>query len=138
MDRRLLDRHPLVVDRLFQGRQNRELGHTLHQATRLAKYFISRLPEDGAVFYDFNDLDLPFVPKDTSAQAIAAAGLFDLAEVTVGKERRYYFDQGEKLLSPLFSRYLIVQNGDSRSRGLPRGACHFKAEDQGVNSEIVS
>jgi unsaturated chondroitin disaccharide hydrolase len=107
------------------------------QAARLAKYFVSRLPEDGVVFYDFDDPNLPLVPKDTSAQAIAASGLFALAEVTVGTESRYYFDQGAELLSPLFSRYLVVQNGDIRSRGLLKGACHFKAEDQGVDSEIV-
>jgi unsaturated chondroitin disaccharide hydrolase len=107
------------------------------QAARLAKFFVSRLPEDGVVFYDFDDPNHPFVPKDTSAQAIAAAGLFALSEVSVGTERRYYFDQGVKLLSPLFSSYLVLQNGDIRSRGLLREACHFKAENQGVDSEIV-
>jgi len=67
------------------------------QAARLAKYFVSRLPEDGVAFYDFDDPNHPFVPKDTSAQAIAAAGLFALSEATVGAERRYYFDLGVKI-----------------------------------------
>ena len=106
-----------------------------NQAVRMAEYFISRLPEDGVVFYDFDDPDLPAVPKDTSAQAIAAAGLFALAEITAGTERGFYFDWGEKLLSPLFSKYVLVQN--IRSRGLLREACHFKAKDQGVDSETV-
>jgi unsaturated chondroitin disaccharide hydrolase len=105
------------------------------QAARLAKYFVSRLPEDGVVFYDFDDPNHPLVPKDTSAQAIAAAGLFALAEVAVGTEQRYYFNQGVELLNPLFSKYLVVQN--IRSRGFLRGACHFKARDQGVDTEIV-
>ena len=95
------------------------------------------MPEDEVVYYDFDDPNQPFVPKDTSAQAIAAAGLFALAGVSVGRERGYYYDQGVKLLTPLFSKYLVLQNGDIRSRGLLRGACHFKSKDQGVDSEIV-
>jgi len=107
------------------------------RASRMAEYFLSRLPEDGVVFYDFDDPDLPSAPKDTSAQAIAAAGLFALAEVSAGTDRGTYYDWGVKLLGPLFTRYLVVQNGAIRSRGLLREACHFKSRDQGVGSEIV-
>jgi unsaturated chondroitin disaccharide hydrolase len=103
----------------------------------MAQYFLFRLPEDGVVFYDFDDPEIPQVPKDTSAQAVAAAGLFALAEVCTGIERGTYYDWGVKLLEPLYSNYLVAQNRDGLPRGLLREACHFKSRDQGVDSEIV-
>ena len=106
-------------------------------ASRLARYFLSRLPEDGVVFYDFDDPEIPEVRKDTSAQAVAAAGLFGLAELCAGIERSSYFEWGVKLLEPLFLNYLLPSNGDGHPRGFLRGGCHFKARDQGVDSEIV-
>ncbi len=45
------------------------------------------------MFYDFDDPDIPAAPSDTSAQAIAAAGLFAPAELTSGDERRYHYER---------------------------------------------
>ncbi len=108
------------------------------RACSMARYFLDNLPEDGVVYYDFNDPAAPDAPKDTSAQAIAAAGLLVLSGLTVGKERDLYFAQAERLLAPLCSRYLVEDEpGCVSSRGLLKGGCYFLAKDRGVNSELM-
>jgi len=108
------------------------------RAVSMARYFLDNLPEDDVAYYDFDDPAIPNVPKDTSAQAIAAAGLLALAEVVVGEEREAYFAQGEKLLAPLCSGYLIEdESGQISSRGFLKEGCYFLAEDKGVDSELI-
>lgn len=106
-------------------------------AVRLAEYFLSHLPADGVVFYDCDDPGRPAVPRDTSAQAIAAAGLLALAGLSVGEERQEFQAHAARLLSPLAAGYVVLQKTSDRPRGLLREACHFKARDQGVGSDIV-
>lgn len=110
----------------------------LDQAARLARYFIDHLPRDGVAFYDFLDPAIPAVPRDTSAQAIAAAGLLALAELAAGEERRRYLEQAEALLAPLCAGYLVA--GDAArgpARGFLRGGCYFLARNRGVDSELM-
>jgi unsaturated chondroitin disaccharide hydrolase len=107
-------------------------------AQSMARYFIENLPEDGVAPYDFCDSGSPHVPKDTSAQAIAAAGLISLAELTSSDERTLYFEQAEKLLSPLLETYLVNnKNGQVQTRGLLREGCYFLKEQAGVGSELI-
>jgi unsaturated chondroitin disaccharide hydrolase len=108
------------------------------RAVDMARYFLDNLPEGGVVYYDFDDPAIPNVPKDTSAQAIAAAGLLALAELVVGEERELYFAQGERLLEPLCSRYLVEDKlGQVSSRGFLAGGCYFLAEGTGVDTELM-
>lgn len=62
----------------------RETGNEefLKSAIILADHFLERLPEDGIPYWDFDDPKIPDSPKDASAAAIAACGLFELATVT--------------------------------------------------------
>lgn len=107
------------------------------EALRLAGHFLGHLPADGVAFYDFDDPERPAVPRDTSAQAIAAAGLLALAELSVGGERQDVHAQAVRLLSPLTARYVVAAEASHQPRGLLREACHFKARGEGVASEIV-
>jgi unsaturated chondroitin disaccharide hydrolase len=108
------------------------------RAVAMARYFLDHLPEDGVVYYDFGDPAIPNVPKDTSAQAIAAAGLLALAELVVGEERELYFAQGEELMASLCAAYLIENEPSQiKSRGFLKEGCYFLAEDEGVDSELI-
>lgn len=108
------------------------------KAALLADYFLGHLPEDGVVYYDFNDPAIPDVPKDTSAQAIAAAGLLALSELSAGAERMERRAQGERLLTPLCARYLVETTPDQPvPRGFLRGSCYFLARNRGVDSELI-
>jgi len=112
--------------------QFKEWAHTM------ARYFLDNLPGDGVVYYDFVDPRIPDVPKDTSAQAIAAAGLLTLSDLAVGEERELCLRQGEQLLAPLCADYLVQpEPGVSTSRGFLKGGCYFWAKDRGVDSELM-
>lgn len=60
----------------------RETGREdfLNTSIKLADHYINRLPEDGVPFWDFDDPKIPNAPKDASAAAIAACGMFELAD----------------------------------------------------------
>ncbi|HUW14265.1 MAG TPA: glycoside hydrolase family 88 protein [Anaerolineae bacterium] len=108
------------------------------EAWAVARYFLHHVPEDGVVPYDFLDPDVPAAPKDTSAQAIAAAGLLALADLSTGQERRFLLAGAERLLAPLCDGYLAPPHPvPGRSRGLLRGGCYFLARGRGVDSELM-
>jgi unsaturated chondroitin disaccharide hydrolase len=54
----------------------------LEASLRVARFFVSRLPEDGIPYWDFflPEDALKAMPRDSSAAAIAASGLLELAE----------------------------------------------------------
>lgn len=107
-------------------------------AATLARYLIEHLPPDGVAPYDFLDPAAPDVPKDTSAQAIAASGLLALAELSAGEERQAYFDRAKRLLAALCDGYLVEPApGREASRGFLRGGCYFLARNRGVDSELM-
>jgi hypothetical protein len=91
-------------------------------AAQMAGYFVDNLPADGVVRWDFdapsNDLQ-----KDTSAQAIAAAGMFRLAAIDTTRDWRTV---AGKLLTALNSptyqassaeSYAILKHGVSDKPG---------------------
>lgn len=51
----------------------------LETSKRMAKYFIDRLPEDYVVYWDFDVPQVPESKRDSSASAIAACGMLELA-----------------------------------------------------------
>ncbi|AIZ43587.1 glucuronyl hydrolase [Cellulophaga baltica 18] len=61
----------------------RETGRKdfLETSIKLADHFLERLPEDGIPFWDFDDPKIPNAPKDASAAAIAACGMFEIANL---------------------------------------------------------
>ena len=61
----------------------RETGRKdfLETSIKLADHFLERLPEDGIPFWDFDDPKIPNAPKDASAAAIAASGMFEIANL---------------------------------------------------------
>ena len=70
------------------GMAYRETGETLFldTACRVADAFLVRLPEDGIPCWDFDAASLPGEPKDASAAAIAASGLWSLASLVQDEE----------------------------------------------------
>ena len=52
----------------------------LYTARRLADYAIAHAPQDKVPFWDYNSLEIPNTYRDSSAAAVYAAGLLELAE----------------------------------------------------------
>jgi len=60
----------------------RRTGHEafLYTARRLAEYAIANAPDDKVPFWDYDSLDIPDTYRDSSAAAVYAAGLLELAD----------------------------------------------------------
>jgi len=54
-------------------------GRLLGSARRVADWFVAHLPPDGVPYWDFDAPGIPDTPRDSSAAAIAASGLLELA-----------------------------------------------------------
>ncbi len=60
----------------------------LEQAKHIAAFIANhpRLPEDGVPYWDFDDPDIPNVPRDASAAAIMASGFLELSTYDTGAD----------------------------------------------------
>jgi unsaturated chondroitin disaccharide hydrolase len=85
----------------------------LKTAQRAADYFIRYLPPDQIPYWDFQAPDIPREPRDVSAAAIAASGLFELSNYPAEKgQRTAYRDVAEKILRSLcLAPYLAEGTG---------------------------
>lgn len=78
----------------------------LEASRRCAKYFLDNVPDDGVPYWDFSFSEGSGAPRDSSAAAIAACGLMELAALepdrTRGTEHRL---AGMRILSSLIEHY---------------------------------
>lgn len=72
----------------------------LDTAERIANYFIANIPEDGLIPVDFRQPQEPAY-QDSTAAAIAACGLIELAKLREGRQGKVYLDAALKLLYAL-------------------------------------
>jgi unsaturated chondroitin disaccharide hydrolase len=107
----------------------------LELAERLADYFFGRLGDDLVPFWDFDDPAIPDAPRDTSASAIVAAALLDIASQhpdPAAAARRA--EQACRLLDMLCQNYLAREPGH---RGLLKEGCYSKPHDEGTVSAVL-
>jgi len=78
----------------------------LAQADSIANFIFhhaANLPADKIPYWDFNDPKIPESPRDASAAAIMASGLFELSQYS--KEGKVYKKTAEQLLNTLAKKY---------------------------------
>ena len=75
----------------------------LTTAQRLADYFISQLPSDFVPYWDFSQTGIAGAPRDSSAAAIAAAGLLELSTYVDVTHSATYRNAALNILSSLSS-----------------------------------
>ncbi|GAF63869.1 putative glycosyl hydrolase [Bacillus sp. TS-2] len=95
----------------------------LQAAKKAAHYFIVNLPEDYVPVWDFRipQENEPF--RDSSAGAIAAAGLLVLSDSTSENESKLYYEAGENILYSLYTKYGEWEN--TQEQGLiSKGTSH--------------
>jgi unsaturated chondroitin disaccharide hydrolase len=104
-----------------------------------ADWWLSHVASDGVAPWDF---DAPLSGKlsrsqvDTSASAIAAVGLFNLAEMSPSVARRKsYLDCALTTIDSLTSRYL--GEGEDGWEGILRGGVYHIHKDLGVNESVM-
>jgi unsaturated chondroitin disaccharide hydrolase len=101
-----------------------------------ADWWLSHIPEDGIAPWDF-DAPLPGRSQvDTSASAIAAVGLFNLAEYSqTVAHRKAYLDLALRTVDSLTARYL--GEGDDGWEGILRGGVYHIHKNLGVNESVM-
>jgi len=114
----------------------------LEAAQLNADYWLKHAPEDGVVPWDFDaplseDAEpLSRTQVDTSAAAIAAVGLLNLAELSTGAaRRRAYLDCALRTVQSLTGNYLGT--GDDGWEGILRGGVYHVYKNLGVNESVM-
>ena len=104
-----------------------------------ADYWLANVASDGVAPWDFDapaSGALSRAQVDTSASAIAAVGLFNLAELSTSVARRKaYLDFALETVDSLTSRYL--GDGDDGWEGILRGSVYHIHKDLGVNESVM-
>ncbi|MBB3110209.1 unsaturated chondroitin disaccharide hydrolase [Paenibacillus phyllosphaerae] len=99
----------------------------LDTSKRLARFFIDHLPEDLVAYWDFNAPQQPGTPRDSSASAIAAAGLLELLlHLPADDSDRHELEQAViRSLASLVERYSTMDDPDAEGL-LNHGSYHVR------------
>ena len=82
----------------------------LHHAQNIGDMIISRLPDDGIPYWDFNDPKIPDTYRDASAAAVMASAYIALDQVADnGKE---YMTVAQKQIRTLASKEYLAEPGE--------------------------
>ena len=82
----------------------------LETSKRLARYFIAHLPEDHVAYWDFDAPQNSGTPRDSSASAITACGLLEVARHLPfdDPDRELFLTAAEKSMNSLIDRYFTA------------------------------
>ncbi|HSE22562.1 MAG TPA: hypothetical protein VLB68_12930 [Pyrinomonadaceae bacterium] len=103
-----------------------------------AEYWLSHVPPDGIAPWDFDAPTEGPLSKDlvdTSASAIAAVGLLNLAQLADQTRRRLYADFALHTVESLVNGYL--GEGDDNWEGILRGGVYHIHKNFGVNESVM-
>lgn len=82
-------------------------------AERAADFFLTHLPDDRVPYWDFRLPSFADAPRDSSAAAITATGLLDLADCVGGEKGSYYYLQALAILESLYHHYQSDDNEEA-------------------------
>lgn len=89
--------------------------HVLEVAQKLAHYFLNRSPEDMIVYWDFIFTDGSDQLKDSSASAVAACGLLEMAKWVMNEDdKTYYRNAAEHIIKSLSENYASSPSSQDR------------------------
>ena len=86
----------------------------LNHAVAVADYVLSRLPQDGIPYWDYDSDLIPDDYRDASAACVTAAGLLRLAPFADAEKAEKYRDTARKILLRLAQDDYLVAEGDCR------------------------
>lgn len=104
-------------------------------AERLAQYYLVRLDSSLVPYWDFDDPEIPNAPRDSSAAAIVASALLDVAALHPEPERaRMWNAHAIAMLTSLCQNYLAR---NSQHRGLLLHGCYSRPHRKGEDSTVL-
>lgn len=82
---------------------------------KITDVYLSRLPEDGIPYWDFDDPAIPQAPRDASAAAVVASALLQLSTLMDDQSKaKTYYDKAVNILTELSSeRYQSREVNDA-------------------------
>ncbi len=111
-------------------------AEVISAAEATSAYFLAHLPADGVPYWDFALPSTAGEPKDSSAAAIAACGLLELAEshpdVTA---RPAYWNAALDILESLTANYL--NQAGSGQEGILLHGCAHRPAGQAVDEALI-
>jgi unsaturated chondroitin disaccharide hydrolase len=109
----------------------------LKAAEKMADYYLAHLPPDYVPYWDFLAPNIPNEPRDSSAAALAAVGLWELARMAAEPARqRRYREAAEKTVASLTGNYLATGGAEAAGRILIHGTLH-KPAGIGVDESLI-
>ena len=84
----------------------------LNHAVSIADHLLSRLPEDGVPYWDYDAPGIPDEVRDASAASVMASGLIELSTYVDAKSSKRYLDAAEKMLRTLASEEYLAEVGE--------------------------
>jgi unsaturated chondroitin disaccharide hydrolase len=108
----------------------------LQTAEACADFYIEHTPSDGVPPWDYDAPEASRAQIDTSAAAIAAAGLFRLGGLTADPVKGLLYDSAARhILSTLCTRYL--GKSDPEWEGILKGGVYHIHKKLGVNESVM-
>jgi unsaturated chondroitin disaccharide hydrolase len=109
----------------------------LETAERMANWWIDHVPDDYVPYWDFDAPAAADTPRDSSAAAMTAGGLWELSRLVKDRRRaERYRAAALKTLDSLTARYLATGNEIDNGRILIR-ATTWKARNLGVDESLI-
>ena len=103
----------------------------LEQAQRIADFFFSLpgLPEDFILYWDMQDPAIPKAPRDASAAAIMASGLYELSTFVSADKQKRYQEIADRVIYSLNRNY---RPGEGSAKGflLLHSTGNYPAKDE--------
>jgi len=108
----------------------------LQTAEACAAFYIENTPADGVPPWDYDAPEETRALPDTSAAAIAASGLLQLARLVPDNVKKHYYQAvGRRVLSTLVRQYL--GEGDADWEGILKGGVYHLHKKLGVNESVM-
>jgi unsaturated chondroitin disaccharide hydrolase len=108
----------------------------LETAEACADYYLANVPGDGVPPWDFDAPEESRRMVDTSAAAIAASGLLQLAGLTADSTRAMVYESAaHRILNTLCSKYTAVC--DPAWEGILKGGIYHLHKNLGVNESVM-
>ncbi|WP_078550203.1 glycoside hydrolase family 88 protein [Litchfieldia alkalitelluris] len=107
----------------------------LNAAKRVAHHFIAGLPEDHVPYWDFRVNSVKGEPRDSSAAAIAASGLLEIADSVPSNEKRLYADAATNILASLTENYATWDQPEHH--GILVGGTGHKPANENINVSLI-
>ena len=108
----------------------------LRTAEACAYFYIANTPADGIALWDFDAPPESRTLVDTSAAAIAASGLLQLATLATDPSKRVHYDEmAQRILTSLCAHYSA--EGDPAWEGILKGGVYHLHKGLGVNESVM-